>query len=65
MAVAFYAMDEGGTEQFLGYATLNPDGTWSLTITVNLAPGEYTLLALALDSTGEVSDPATFLLTVQ
>jgi uncharacterized delta-60 repeat protein len=65
LAVAFYAMDVGGTEQFLGYATQNPDGSWSLTITVNLAPGEYSLLALALDSTGSISDPLTINLDVQ
>jgi uncharacterized delta-60 repeat protein len=55
--MAFYYLDSSGIEQFLGYGTRNPDGTWTLTFTVNMAPGSYTLLALAADSTGAVSDP--------
>src|SRR5262249_10592698 len=62
--VAFYALDGNGIEQFLGYATANTDGTWTLVFTVNLAPGSYTLLALAADSTGAVSDPFSFALDV-
>jgi uncharacterized delta-60 repeat protein len=55
--VAFYCVDSTGAERFLGYGTHNADGTWTLTFTVNLAPGSYTLLALAVDSIGAVSDP--------
>ena len=62
--VAFYALDASGVEQFLGYGTQQPDGYWKLTFTVNLAPGGYTLLALAADSTGAVSDPISLGLTV-
>src|SRR5262249_3869917 len=62
--VAFYAVDSSGAEQFLGYGTQNADGTWTLTFTINLAPGSYTLLALAVDSTGAVSDPLWLALEV-
>jgi uncharacterized delta-60 repeat protein len=62
--VAFYATDSSGTEVFLGYATQGAGGTWALTCTVSLAPGSYTLLALAADSTGAVSDPFTLGLQV-
>jgi uncharacterized delta-60 repeat protein len=55
--VAFYAVDSSGAEQFLGYGTQNADGTWTLAITVTLRPDSYTLLAVAVDSTGAVSDP--------
>jgi hypothetical protein len=40
------------------------DGTWTLTCTVKLASGSYTLLALATDTTGAVSDPLTLQLNV-
>jgi uncharacterized delta-60 repeat protein len=63
--VAFYSVDSFGTEQLIGYATANANGTWTLTFTVNLASGSYTLLALAVDSTGVVSDPFALALTVQ
>jgi len=62
--VAFYSVDSFGTEQLLGYGTANANGTWTLTFTVNLAPGSYTLLALAVDSTGAVSDPFALSLNV-
>jgi uncharacterized delta-60 repeat protein len=55
--VAFYAVDASGAVLFLGYGVRNADGTWTLTLTPNLAPGRYRLLALAADSTGSVSDP--------
>jgi hypothetical protein len=55
--VAFYAVDDAGVEVFLGYGTQNTDGTWTLTFTVNLRRGSYTLLALAVDSTNAISDP--------
>jgi len=62
--VAFYSVDSSGTEQFLGYGTNNADGTWTLTFTVKLARGSYTLLALAADSDGAVSDPLALSLQV-
>jgi uncharacterized delta-60 repeat protein len=62
--VAFYAVNSSGIEQYLGYGTANAGGTWTLTFTVNLAPGTYTLLALAADSTGAVSDPFALALNV-
>jgi uncharacterized delta-60 repeat protein len=61
--VAFYAVDFTGTKQLLGYGTLNADGTWSLTFTPKRS-GSYTLLALAVDSTGAISDPASLGLNV-
>jgi uncharacterized delta-60 repeat protein len=61
---AFYYVDSTGFQQFLGYGTKNANDTWTLTFTVNLAPESYTLLALAVDSTGAVSDPASFSLQV-
>src|SRR5262249_2520720 len=62
--VAFYSIDSFGTEQLLGYGTANADGTWTLTFTASLTPGSYTLLALAVDSTGAVSDPFALSLNV-
>jgi hypothetical protein len=42
----------------LGYGTGNADGTWMLTCsTAGWLAGSYTLLALATDSYGAVSDP--------
>jgi uncharacterized delta-60 repeat protein len=63
--VAFYAVNDAGVEVFLGYALENADGTWTLTWTVNLASGQYTLLALAVDSSGSISDPLAISLDVQ
>jgi uncharacterized delta-60 repeat protein len=62
--VAFYSVDSFGTEQLLGCGTTNADGTWTLTFTVNLASGSYTLLAMAVDSTGAISDPFALSLNV-
>jgi uncharacterized delta-60 repeat protein len=62
--VAFYVIDSSGIEQLLGYGTANTGGTWTLTFTVNLASGSYTLMAMAVDSTGAVSDPFTLSLNV-
>jgi hypothetical protein len=63
--VAFYAVNDAGVAIFLGYSIQNADGTWTLTWTVNLASGQYTLLALAVDRTGSVSDPLAINLDVQ
>jgi len=49
--VAFYATDSTGNQYLLGYGT-NNTGVWTLTFTVNLAPGSYTLFAEATDSDG-------------
>ncbi|HEY7313998.1 MAG TPA: hypothetical protein VH643_31905 [Gemmataceae bacterium] len=62
--VAFYAVDSSGTEQLLDYGTRNADGTWTLTWTPNLSSGRYTLLALAVDSSGAISDPLAINLDV-
>jgi uncharacterized delta-60 repeat protein len=62
--VAFYVVDAVGSEQFLGYGARQADGTWALTVTADLAPGTYTLLALAVDSTGVISDPVGIYLDV-
>jgi uncharacterized delta-60 repeat protein len=62
--VAFYAVNSAGVEQLLGYGTQNADGTWTLTFTVNLMSDSYTLLAVAADSTGTVSDPLAVSLNV-
>jgi uncharacterized delta-60 repeat protein len=63
--VAFYSVDSFGTEQLVGYGTANANGTWTLTFTANQTPGSYTLLALAVDSQGAISDPFALALTVQ
>jgi uncharacterized delta-60 repeat protein len=68
--VAFYLdtdangiLDSGDT--LLGYATQTSPGVWTFTLTVNLAPGTYTLFAQAQDSAGLFSDPVALSLTVQ
>jgi len=56
---------EPGTDALLGYGTLNPDGTWTLTIsTPGWVPGSYTLFAEATDSLGAIGDPLALTLTV-
>jgi uncharacterized delta-60 repeat protein len=63
--VAFYYLDSSGTKQVLGYGTQSSPGVWTLTFTVNLAPGSYTLFAQATDSNGILGDPFALALTVQ
>jgi hypothetical protein len=63
--VTFYYLDSTGTHHVLGNATQSSTGVWTLTITVNLTPGSYTLCAQAEDSSGLFSDPAALTLTVQ
>ena len=53
--VAFY-VQVNGTNTLLGYGSQN-GGVWTLTVTVNLAPGSYTLFAQAEDSDGVFGDP--------
>jgi hypothetical protein len=68
--VAIY-MDSNGDgkldpgDALIGYATQTSPGVWTLTYTVNLAPGPYTLFAQALDNYGLFSDPFALSLTVQ
>jgi uncharacterized delta-60 repeat protein len=62
--VAFYSLDDSSTEQFLGYGSQNANGTWTLTFTVNLAPGSYTLFTQATDSYGALGDPLVITLAV-
>jgi hypothetical protein len=62
--VAFYYVDSSGNQQLLGYGT-NTNGTWTLTFTVNLSAGGYTLYAQATDSDGILGDPLGLTLTVQ
>ena len=63
--VAFYYFDSSGNKVTLGTVTQSSGGAWSLTFTVNLAPGSYTLFAQAEDSYGVFGDPLALTLTVQ
>jgi hypothetical protein len=63
--VAFYYIDSTGTKQVLGYGTADGLGDWTFTLTVNLAPGTYTLYAQAEDSYGVFGDALALTLTVQ
>jgi uncharacterized delta-60 repeat protein len=62
--VAFY-VQINGNNTLLGYGTQTGPGVWTLTFTVNLAPGTYTLFAQAEDSYGVFGDPLALTLTVQ
>ena len=62
--VAFY-VQINGTNTLLGYGAQTNPGVWTLTFTVNLAPGTYTLFAQAEDSYGVFGDPFFLALTVQ
>jgi hypothetical protein len=61
--VAFY-VSTGGTNPVLGYGTKTSTGLWTLTFTVNLAPGTYTLYAQAEDNYGIFGDPNPLTLQV-
>src|SRR5262249_35040541 len=61
--VVFYYVDSSGHPQLLGYGTDN-NGTWTLTFTVNLASGSYTLYAQATDSDDVLGDLGALTLTV-
>ena len=63
--VAFYYFDSSGTKQILGYGTQTSPGMWTLSFTVNLAPGSYTLFSQAEDGYGAFGDPEALSLTVQ
>jgi uncharacterized delta-60 repeat protein len=62
--VAFY-VSINGVNTLLGYGTQTSPGVWTLTFTVNLAPGSYTLFAQAEDSNGVFGDLFALTLTVQ
>jgi probable HAF family extracellular repeat protein len=61
--VAFYVR-MNGVDTLLGYGTQTSPGTWTMTFTVNLTSGNYTLIAQAEDSSGAFSDPLALSLTV-
>jgi uncharacterized delta-60 repeat protein len=60
--VAFYVDSNGdgklepGSDTLLGYAIQTSPGVWTLTFTVTLAPGSYTLFAQAQDNFGVLGD---------
>ncbi len=62
--VAFY-VQINGSNTLLGYGTQSSTGVWTLTFTVNLAPGTYTLYAQAEDGYGIFGDLIALTLTVQ
>jgi hypothetical protein len=62
--VTFYYYDSTGTKQVLGYGTQTSPGVWTLSFTVTLAPGTYTLYAQAQDSYGVLGDPLALTLQV-
>ena len=62
--VAFY-VQINGSNTLLGYGTQSSPGVWTLTLTVTLAPGTYTLYAQAEDNYGIFGDLAALTLTVQ
>jgi PKD repeat protein len=68
--VAFYIEPSGSSsQQLLGYGTPstipNAGHNWTLDIsTTGLASGNYTIVAVALDSNGLFSDPITYTLTI-
>ncbi len=63
--VTFYYFDSSGNKETLGTVTQSSAGVWTLTFTVNLVPGSYTLYAQAEDSYGVFGDPLGLALTVQ
>jgi uncharacterized delta-60 repeat protein len=62
--VAFY-VSINGTNTLLGYGTQSSPGAWTLTFTVHLTPGVYTLQAQGEDSDGVFGDPVAVTLSVQ
>jgi len=62
--VAFY-VQINGSNTHLGYGTQSSTGVWTLTFTVNLAPGTYTLYTQAEDGYGIFGDLVALALTVQ
>jgi hypothetical protein len=62
--VNFYYFDSTGAKHVLGNGTQTSTGVWTLTVKANLAPGAYTLYALAEDSNGLFGFAAGLALTV-
>jgi hypothetical protein len=62
--VSFFYLDSSGAEHIVGKGTQTSTGVWTLTIKPNLAPGAYTLYALANDSAGLFGPAAALTLTV-
>ena len=62
--VEFYYIDGTGTQQVLGYGTQSSPGVWTLTFTVGLPSGNYTVFAQAEDSFGVFGDPVALALQV-
>jgi uncharacterized delta-60 repeat protein len=54
--VTFYYIDGSGTQQVLGTGTQGSGGVWTLSCTVSLAPGTYTIFAQAEDSYGVLGE---------
>lgn len=63
--VTFFYYDLTGNKIVLGNGTEDSSVNWTLTFTVNLISGAYTLYALAQDNYGVLGDPDAFTLTVQ
>jgi uncharacterized delta-60 repeat protein len=63
--VTFYYFDSSGNKVTLGTATTSSGGAWSVTFTVNLSAGSYTIYAQAEDNYGVFSSPDPLTLTVQ
>ena len=63
-SVEFYYFDGTGVKHLLGTATETSPGVWTLTFTVSLPPGTYTLYAHATDSYGANGDPVSLSLDV-
>ncbi len=62
--VTYYYIDSTGTRQVLGMGTQTSPGVWTLTFTVELASGNYTIFAQAKDSYGVFGDPLALSLQV-
>jgi uncharacterized delta-60 repeat protein len=62
--VEFYYYDAGGNKVSLGTVTQSSGGAWSLTFTVTLPPGTYTLFAQAEDNYGVFGDAVALTLQV-
>lgn len=62
--VEFYYIDGTGTQQVLGYGTQTSPGVWTLTFTVGLPAGSYSVFAQAEDSYGVFGDPVGLSLQV-
>jgi uncharacterized delta-60 repeat protein len=63
--VTFYYFDGSGNKVTLGTTTTSSGGAWSVTFTVNLPAGTYTIYAQAEDSYGVFGDPLGLSLTIQ